>query len=278
MGTVRITSNQSSPTTSFYQEADVVSTDASFGDHGRWRIRFYLRCVNGGNTSSFYGGSGTQTGQRSLGAVWSTFDTHSGTPFLPSGYQTGATRWNDGPTYLYVEANDDGYWRSDLTSMPLRMLLNYGSVDIVASGSLPVSRIARAPGAPGAPGFTDVAPGSVTINWAAAARGNADIDQYQWQISTTASFSSITTSGTPSGTTGSSAALTAGTVYYARVRAHNSDGYGPWSATSSFTTPSGAYVSQNGVWVSVPILVSDGAVWEKPELLVSDSDDWVEAI
>ena len=70
---------------------------------------------------------------------------------------------------------------------------------------------------------------------------------YQVQVSTSSSFA--TTVANASGLTGTSytlASLTAGTVYYWRVRATNTGGTGPWSVTRSFTTQSTPTVSAPG--------------------------------
>ena len=271
--TDRISSFQSSPATTFHLEADVVETQSSYGEHGRWRVRQYLRCVNGpgGSTGSFYGGQGYQDG-RINGAIRITHGPV--TPFLPSGYANGATRWRDGPVDTWINANANGYWSGSSTTLPLQMGLDYGTIETVVAGSMPLPRIARAPGKPGTPTFSGIGPTSVTLSWSAAARGNADIDQYQWQISTSAAFSTIAASGTPSGTSGSASSLLPATTYYARVRAHNADGYGVWSNTGSFSTTSGAYVSIGGAWVAVPVFVSNGTSWQPAELAVSDGTDW----
>jgi hypothetical protein len=101
-------------------------------------------------------------------------------------------------------------------------------------------RIAAAPGAPGTPAISAINPTTGTATWTAAARGNANIDQYSIHWSTSASFSPDTYQQVGTALTYTIPSLVPGTAYYVRVNAHNSDGWGPYSGTASFTTlPSG---------------------------------------
>jgi len=236
--TDRISSFQSSPATTFYLEGDVVETQASYGDHGRWRVRLYLRAMNGpgGSTGSFYGGSGYQDGRINGGIVI----THGPVaPFLPSGYANGATRWRDGPVDWWVNANSNGYWSGSSTSLPLQMGLDYGSIETVVAGSMPLPRIARAPGAPGTPTVSNLTPTSAKFTWSAAARGNSNITDYGVYVSTDPSFGSHVFAqwiGTGLNYTIPTSTLNPGTTYYVRVRARNGDGTGGYSGVRSFTT------------------------------------------
>ncbi len=100
--TDQIAVSKTSPSTSFYLEADRISQDIA-GNYTT--IRCYLRCVNDGSTGSFSNFSGQQIG--SIDGI-GTFGTHSGTPFLPSGVAGGATRWRDGPYDVNIPHNADG--------------------------------------------------------------------------------------------------------------------------------------------------------------------------
>lgn len=76
--------------------------------------------------------------------------------------------------------------------------------------------------------------------------GGAAIDQYQVQRSTTSDFAAtltLTTSALSATFTG----VGAGTHVYVRTRAHNSQGWGPWSAVTQFDLIAGAYVKVAGV-------------------------------
>lgn len=257
--TDRISSFQSSPSTTFTLEADVVETVPSFGDHGRWRLRFYLRAKNGpgGTAGSQYLGAGSQTGRRSAGSVWNVFGTHSGNPFLPSGYADEAQRWRDGPTDQWVNANDNGYWHTSLTSMPLQMSLVYGAINTTLTGSVPIPRIPRAPGAAGTPSMGAVTASTAAFSWTAAVRGNANITRYEYQYATTADFASPIggTHNNGLSLSASVSGLSAVTGYYLRVRAVNGDGNGAWSGSRSFTTAPNA---PSAPTIGTPARVSDG--------------------
>lgn len=92
------------------------------------------------------------------------------------------------------------------------------------------------PSAPGAPTFSSVTTSSLKASWSAPpSNGGAKIQEYQARLSTTSSFSS----STPINTTSRSATFTGlspNVTYYVRVRAKNSEGWGPYSSTKSVTT------------------------------------------
>lgn len=269
--TNRIVSNQSSPTVQFILEADATA-DAAYGDHGRWRIRFYLKAVNTGTSSSSYSGSGYQTAVANATEV----DRHSGNPFLPA-VAAGATRWRDGPTDAYREANASGYWSGTSTSFPVYMDLVYGSIDVKPSGSVPLPRIARVPDAPSAPTVSAITSTSVTLTWTTPAAGNAAITNYQWQIATDAAFANVVITASPTGisdNTADNGTLSPGVTYYARVRAKNGDGYSAWSATTTFKTLAGVFVSDGTTWKVAEVYVSDGSQWLPGTTEVSDGTAW----
>jgi hypothetical protein len=224
--TVRISSFQSSPATTFELEADVAGVDPSYGSHGRWRVRFYLRAENGpgGSSGSGYFGSGTQIGR--YGNSNSEFGRRSGNPFLPSGVANGAQRWRVGPFDEYVNANSDGFYSGGSSSLPLRMDLDYGSVDVSPASAFVMGRIAREPGKSPTPSLSVVSATSITATWSAAERGNDDIDNYQIQMAENSSFTDAATASAGTDRSYTSVSRTPGTKVYVRVRAHNGDGYG----------------------------------------------------
>lgn len=100
--TDRIAVAKSSPSTTFYLEADRIGQSIA-GNYTT--VRFYLRCVNNGGTGSFSSYAGNHIG--SIDGI-GEFGRHSGTPFLPSGVAGGATRWRDGPWDVNIPHNADG--------------------------------------------------------------------------------------------------------------------------------------------------------------------------
>jgi len=275
--TDRIAQFYSSPATTFYLEADVVETQASYGSNGRWRVRQYLRCMNGpgATTGSFFGGSGYQDG-RLNGTIRITYGPTS--PFLPSGYANGATRWRVGPVDTWINANSNGYWSGTSQSLPVQMGIQYGSINAVLSGSVPIPRIARVPGAPGTPVVTDVGPTSAKFTWAAAARGNSNITNYGVYVSLTPNFSSHVFAqwvGTGLSYTLPADTLDPGRDYYVRVRAQNGDGTGAYSAYATFQTLSGGRVWDGSTWRNCRIRAWDGDEWKLVRARAWDGDEWV---
>jgi hypothetical protein len=81
-------------------------------------------------------------------------------------------------------------------------------------------------------GATDL-PQPITINWNSV----SGVDMYQMQLDSSATFSGVKMMDTSmAGTHCDVDNLDEGETYYWRVRAHNSIGWGDWSATWSFTT------------------------------------------
>lgn len=101
--TDRIGVAKSSPGTNFYLEADRIGQSIP-GNYTT--VRFYLRCVNTGNSSSFSNFVGQQIGSVD-GIV--VFGIHGPVaPFLPAGVGGGATRWRDGPYDVNIPHAADG--------------------------------------------------------------------------------------------------------------------------------------------------------------------------
>lgn len=235
MGTVRIASTQSSPSTSFYLEADVVETQPqpAGAGYGRWRIRFYLRANNGpsGSTASFYGGAGVQIGYRN----GSEFRRHSAASnFLPSGYAANALRWHDGPTDVWINANSSGYWSGSSTSYPLSMRLDYGSIDVTPTGSITLPRITQIPGIPTGVTATRISDSQVSVAWTRV--GFAATQILVDQSVNGGAWTRVATLGNVGSAVVASTANRK-TIY--RVAAVNSAGTSAWSSSSAavYTTP-----------------------------------------
>lgn len=251
--TDRIGVSKSSPTVSFWLEADVLSYNV---DGGYATLVCYLRM--GKSAGSFYNNYGAI-----YGLVQSTgFGSYGANPFLPS----SSTGWRQGPYYINVPM-------SGATTYGLTMQLRYGNVNTDHGGSI---WIPWAPQAPTPIGVDQATPTSLRYRFSGNGDNGSGVVEWQAQASLSPSFTNPVTFS--SNGTSTFTLLSPATVHYFRSRGRNAIGWGPWSNTISGMTESGAYVSKNGVWVGVPVYVSNGTSWVLPELLVSDGTNWEEAI
>jgi hypothetical protein len=230
--TDRVSYTNSSPSATFYLEADVVETDPDYGSNGGWRIRLYVRCVSGGS-SSFFNDSGWHAGRiNGSEKLRTTRD-----PFLPVGVGAGVTRWRVGPDDNWVAANSNGYWSGSSTSIPVQQQVVFGNVNDYRAGSVPLPRIAKPPGKPGKPVVSNITPTGAKFTWTAASRGNANINDYGVYVSTSSSFATHVYAAYEGVVlTKTLNTLLPGTTYYMRTRAKSADGTGVYSDTVSFTT------------------------------------------
>jgi hypothetical protein len=122
------------------------------------------------------------------------------------------------PYYVRVQARSSAGWGNDSVTRAFTTL----------------------PGAPGIPTLSAVTPTSMTLTWADPPPSTALITGYQYQVSTSSSFSSIfatvTVGKVNSDNTANDMTLNPGTVYYFRVRALDGSVQGPWSGTRSTQT------------------------------------------
>lgn len=127
------------------------------------------------------------------------------------------------------------------------------------------------PAAPAAPTFTGVTGVSGVMNWTTPANNGAAVDGFYIQMDDDPAFASPVVDGT----TGANIflwqanGLIPNRVYYARVRAKNSVGYGPYSAVNSFRTNAGLYVSVGGTTKEAQLYISVGGVPKLAEVYVS---------
>lgn len=225
--TDRIGVTKSSPSTSFYLEADVVSQSQS-GNYST--VRCYLRCVNAGNTSSQFNNTGFQAG--SIDGI-GEFGRHSGNPFLPGGYGAGAQRWRNGAYNVNVSHNSDGT-RSPIT---LRMTLDYGSINESHTASLSFARIPQEPAAPSPLSGTpdQVTATSMRYRFSGNDNGGASIIEWQIQYAENSAFTVGVKTMTSTGTS-TLTGLKPGTRYWIRSRGRNSVGWGSYSSVRDATT------------------------------------------
>lgn len=229
MATNRITSSQSSPSVTFYLDADVVSVDTV---NRRWLVRFYLRMSKG--SGSFYGGAGAQA------AFWNgttnVAGSYSANPFLPS----GSTGWTQGPFDVWVPANAQGYWTGTQTVLPIAMGLSYGNVNTYPTGSITLGRLGTIPPAPSPlPGTPDqITATTMRYMFSSNGDGGSPMVRFEYQYSTSPTFASGNSAILSQGFSGIApiTGLTPLTTYYFRSRAVNGIGNSAWSTITSGTT------------------------------------------
>lgn len=135
---------------------------------------------------------------------------------------------------------------------------------------------ASVPAAPSNPTFTNVGPTSVDVNWTPNSNGGASIDNYNigWALTSAGATDFVTSTTSPKTVTG----LTPGTTYYFWVQAHNSVGWGAWSAPVAQQTIAGVRFNDAGTWkVAVPY-VKDAGVWKLARPYVKLGGVWKETI
>lgn len=177
--------------------------------------------------------------------------------------------------YNYQASTGTVSWKQK--TIPSTMPLQYGGgpnhrIDLNISGaydgSAPAVTVyytipARPASVPGTPGvsISNVTASSAKVNLTAPASNGASIDSYQVQVSTTSNFSNVIAT---LGGTGTVTGLSAATTYYVRARAHNSVGWGAYSATKSFTTGATVPSKVGTVTVSNIGQISADLSWAAP--------------
>lgn len=218
--TNRLTYSHSSPSTSYYLEADQYDQNPGANTS---RVQFRIFCINNGSSGGYSNSPGEHYGY----AGGSLLANHTANPFLPSGVASGGTRWATGYVYPTVAHDADGNG-----SVVLRQYVHstdgaVGTND--QSVTLYLTRIPQVPGVPGAPTISSTTSNSISLAWAAASRGHANITSYDITYADNAGFTSPTTvtSATLSKVV---SGLAPGKRYWLKVRAINSDGAGAYSA------------------------------------------------
>lgn len=249
--TDRISVAKSSPYVTFVLAADVLGYNPGGGFA---TVRCYLRASKG--SGSYFNGSGAQIAL--IDGVGEA-GRYSATPFLPS----GSTGWSTGPYDINVPM-------SAQRTVTLRMALRYGNVstDHTAGLSIPWT-----PQAPTPVGVDQLTPTSARYRFSGNGNNGSAISGWQAQIATDPAFTQNVQTWGSTGTT-TFTGLTPATLYYFRSRGSNGVGWGPWSSVVSAMTASGAYVSQNGSWVPVPVYVGNGSAWTVPAMQVSNGMTW----
>lgn len=209
-------------------------------------------------------------------------------------YQTASVEWGfSDPQTLTATGNITGAWNFTMstatassttitvataklvvnTSYTSTVALNFGAVISnqylggTPSYVLPVTVPKRPAAVPTAPSISvgNITQTTALITIAApSSNGGAAIDQYTTQISAVSNFATLHDSWTTTGVGNiGTTDLIPGTTYYTRVRAHNSAGFSPYSATASFTTLAGAQVKVAGAWRQATGYVKVNGAWVK---------------
>ena len=234
-----------------------IALDSSDPANNRCKWDFSLRVNNTDGTSS----------------TWTTdrpsYDLRIGGQNFDGGQvPAGTFDFRDGAAYHNIVLGTTDW----ITNGTINISAAISGVYVFGSASPSGKVVAVGPPAPSIIGIDQITPDSLRFRFASAGDGGAPLLGWQAQIATNPSFTGATTVSSTGTTTFSG--LTPATTYYCRARGRNQIGYGPWSTVVSAMTASGAYVSLNGAWVPVPLLVSDGAAWRTPELFVSDGSAW----
>jgi hypothetical protein len=130
--------------------------------------------------------------------------------------------------------------------------------------------------------FTAPSPTTGLLAWSFTGdTGGSAITGFDWQVASDSDFTSLINSGSTVGSVSGSASvsgLTPASQYFARVRAKNAEGTGPWSAIRSLIAPQGVKYWNGTSWVSVPLYYWDGSDWAVPTSIKGRSGGaWVEA-
>lgn len=118
----------------------------------------------------------------------------------------------------------------------------------------------RVPYAPSAVTYSSIKQTSVTTAFTLNGDGGSAITAYQLSYGLTSSAD--TTTAIVTSLSNSVTGLNPGALYYFKVRAQNSIGWGDWSAISNVTLVAGAWVKDGVVWKRAVPWVRDGGVWK----------------
>lgn len=265
MATRRIAVTVASPSTEFDTDADLISQDQA-GNFST--VYYWVGAINRGNTTSFYGSSGTQTATVAGGGG----SGHGGT--IPKPVATGAQRWYDGPWAVNIGHDANG---------------NLGAVDIAQTitwawnrtdhGSIgPFPRIPKKPSVPGTPIATHVLPTSLQLDWTASTdNAGSAIDGYlvrRWLGSTmTGTYTDVSQTNT---LTRTDSGLTPGTTYTYGIYAHNGSaaGYSLVSAGVTVKTIAPVHFKVAGVWKYAVPYVKVAGVWKMAQPWVKAGGIW----
>jgi hypothetical protein len=189
----------------------------------------------------------------------------SGTGWGPGSF----SYYNNGASSIYVGSHpqtyDIGYSSGSVSATGnINGAYNGANPTLTRTINLPDRPVAT-PSAGEYPVASNITLNSALISWGAPSdNGGAAVDQYQLQVDDSSGFGSPVFSDTFNGTGSDSdtaTGLSANTHYYARVRAHNSAGWGDWSGVAEFTTTGGPPATPSGLVVTKTSKTSVTVSW-----------------
>lgn len=227
---------------------------SSYNGHMRVGIDFSISPANPSHTDT----SVSVTWKWYVGSDGWGFDDDEELAVSTTGWSTSFSFHNNGASSIYVGSHTQTYAISynsgtAWASADLNGAYNGANPTLTRTINLP-DRPVAAPSAGEYPVASNIATTSALISWGSPTdNGGAAVDEYQLQADTGSGFSSPVWNSTFSGTGSDSQTITglkANTHYYARVRAHNSAGWGDWSGSAEFTTAGGVPSVPSGLGVT----------------------------
>jgi len=229
MATNRLVQGISTPTVDFYLQADEISNDVDDNDHV---VRCYIKAVNRGNSSTFYGFTNASVTASVNG---NGFGVSGSSAQLASGTPNGGTFWTAGPFDITVDGNPDGTATANLT-----LVVSYPNASGTGgskSGSFALQTLIALPGVPDDLSLVRNSDTQAALSWDnnGPSNGQPTSNQVRTSINGGAFAQVASVSATESLVL--STAPNRKTV--AQVRETNSAGSAAWSASSNpiYTTP-----------------------------------------
>lgn len=180
-----------------------------------------------------------------------------------------------------VDHNDNG-------TKTVSFTVKYGDTQISTfdgpqqlGDTLVLDRLGKLPDAPGAPTFTDVAPRSVTVRWAASPNDNGSrIETYElmwWNVQGASwlPFSpSLPIATDANNLSRNISGLKPGNTYIFKVRCRNGIGWSVWSAERDVTLVAGGLIRINGRWNATAAFVRKNGKWHEAIPYVRSGGNW----
>jgi len=268
MATDRLSVGTSSPTATFWLQADEVSVDVP---NNRSLVRAYLR-MNAPSSSSFYN-------WHDASVSGSTGGSGYGISGASTDYATGSHGWGTvGPWDVWVPHASDG---TGSASLGLSVSYPHASgTGGSTSGSLALTTILRAPSAPSLTSAFQHGTTTADLVWTAAtAPAGVPVTGYSVQWATNSGFTGATAVST--GSTGTSYTLTGlptNSQIWVEVSAQNAGtaagAVAPQSNVLTFKTLAGLNVEQSGAWTAASVNAEVNGVWVPCDVFVERSGAW----